>query len=189
MNNPSIVALVLLLAIFSTLSSAIPSGLRHRINQRTADPTFPDSPPSCQLCAQAWPSIDSCCAAAPLFANFTQIIFNPLPFVDVIECSCTDTFKSAFPQCVDCFQQTNQTDVLNSDNLPAVVSGMRTICGMVSTLLGGVASTNRQLPSETPITVTPNAAQQVRVTMGGPGLALAALFGTLGFVLGGVLLL
>lgn len=172
------------------LNSILRSTLEARgIRLRTADPYFPDQPPSCQLCAQAWPSIDSCCDAAPLFANFTSIIMNPLPFIDVIECSCTDTFKSAFPQCVDCFQMTNQTDVLQSDNLPAVISGMRTVCGMMSTLVGSVASTNRELPSQTPITVTPSAAAAISLRLSQPGFAPAVITSLLGILVGFRLLL
>ncbi|KIJ34558.1 hypothetical protein M422DRAFT_181935, partial [Sphaerobolus stellatus SS14] len=69
-----------------------------------------------------------------------QIIFNPAGFVAVIECSCTDTFQSAYPQCVDCFQQTNQTDVLVNDtaSLPSILKGIQSICAISSTLLGNV---------------------------------------------------
>ncbi|KAG8998123.1 hypothetical protein FRB90_012361, partial [Tulasnella sp. 427] len=65
---------LLVQAIPSTSSSSrLKSTLEARgIHLRTADPYFPDQPPSCQLCAQAWPSIDSCCDAAPLFENFTS---------------------------------------------------------------------------------------------------------------------
>jgi hypothetical protein len=79
--------------------------------------------PSCPKCAPSWPNINSCAAACPVFSNFSmvyndpldllfhrtpayknpvqQIIFNPGAFIDVIKCSCTDTFQAAFPQCVD----------------------------------------------------------------------------------------
>lgn len=178
-------------AIPSTSSNSIlKSTLEARgVRPRTADPYFPDQPPSCQLCAQAWPSIDSCCDAAPLFENFTSIILNPVPFIDLIECACTDTFKSAFPQCVDCFQMTNQTDVLQSDDLPGVISGMRTVCGMMSTLIGSVASTNRQLPSQTPITVTPNAAAANSLRLSQPGFAPAVITCLVGIFVGFRLLL
>ncbi|KAF8583506.1 hypothetical protein K439DRAFT_1309804, partial [Ramaria rubella] len=103
-------------------------------------PTFPPSPPSCPICAQSFPGIDSCAQAAPAFANFSQIIFAPGEFIDLIKCACTDTFQSAYPQCVDCFQQTNQTEVLDptGDNLPTIVSGLRSVCALASTLLGNV---------------------------------------------------
>ena len=40
------------------------------------------------------------------------------------------------------FQKTNQTQFLNSDNLPAVLSGIRSICGIASTVLGNVSETD-----------------------------------------------
>lgn len=42
----------------------------------------------------------------------SQMIYNPTRFIEVIQCACTDTFQSAYPQCVDCFTQTNQTAFL-----------------------------------------------------------------------------
>lgn len=50
-----------------------------------------------------------------------QMLFDPTKFIDVIQCACTDTFQSAYPQCVDCFSQTNQTAFLvpqNGQSLP-----------------------------------------------------------------------
>ena len=44
------------------------------------------------------------------------MIYEPTRFIDVIQCACTDTFQSAYPQCVDCFTQTNQTAFLVPDN-------------------------------------------------------------------------
>ncbi|KAF8521086.1 hypothetical protein BU17DRAFT_75502 [Hysterangium stoloniferum] len=121
------------------------------------DPTFPASPPSCPICAQSYPSISSCAAASPVLANFSQIIFNPGAFISIIECSCTDTFQSAFPQCVDCFQQTNQTAVIASQgaDLPSILSGLRSVCALASTLLGNVTATNGEQVNGTPITPTP----------------------------------
>ncbi|KAG8989147.1 hypothetical protein FRB90_002381 [Tulasnella sp. 427] len=84
---------------------------------------------------------------------------------------------------------TNQTDVLQSDNLPAVVSGMRTVCGMTSALLGSVASTNRQLPSQTPITVTPSAAAAISIRLGQLGFAPAVMTTLVGMFIGFSLLL
>ncbi|KII90081.1 hypothetical protein PLICRDRAFT_108554 [Plicaturopsis crispa FD-325 SS-3] len=112
---------------------------RSSLEPRT-DPVFPSSPPSCPLCAANYSQINSCAQAAPVLANFSMIIFNPGAFIDVIKCACTDTFQSTFPQCVDCFSQTNQTDVLQTPNLPAVVDGMRKICSIESSLLGGAAT-------------------------------------------------
>ncbi|KAF8900612.1 hypothetical protein CPB85DRAFT_1228340, partial [Mucidula mucida] len=94
-------------------------------------------------------NIQNCAEACPVLANFTMIIFNPGAFVDVIQCSCTETFQAVFPQCVDCFQATNQTDVLSTNDLPSVVAGMRQICALESTLLGGVASANGEITTTT----------------------------------------
>jgi|SRR5258706_2152387 len=44
------------------------------------------------------------------------MIYDPTRFIDVVQCACTDTFQSAYPQCVDCFTQTNQTAFLVPDN-------------------------------------------------------------------------
>ncbi|KAH9971944.1 hypothetical protein BGW80DRAFT_1317309 [Lactifluus volemus] len=48
---------------------------------------------------------------------YQKVIFNPGAFIDVIKCSCTDAFQSAFPQGADCFEKTNQTAVLHTQNL------------------------------------------------------------------------
>ncbi|KAF8346518.1 hypothetical protein F5887DRAFT_824110, partial [Amanita rubescens] len=98
-------------------------------------PQFPDSPPSCPICAQNYGSISSCAQAAPVLANISMVLFNPGAFIDVIKCACTDTFQAVFPQCVDCFIQTNQTDVLNDPNLPNLVNNIRTVCSFTSTVL------------------------------------------------------
>ncbi|PBK69361.1 hypothetical protein ARMSODRAFT_886342, partial [Armillaria solidipes] len=90
-------------------------------------------------------SIQNCAEAAPVLANFSMIIFNPGAFVDVIQCACTETFQSVFPQCVDCFQATNQTDILEGNDLPSIVSGMRKICALESTLLGNVSESNGEV--------------------------------------------
>ncbi|KAF5329733.1 hypothetical protein D9619_008983 [Psilocybe cf. subviscida] len=109
---------------------------------RRTDPVFPDSPPSCPICQQGYPSIQSCAQAAPVLANFSMIIFNPGAFIDVIKCACGDTFQSVFPQCVDCFTQTGQQDVISTSNLPGLVGSIKNICGIESTLLGNVSAVN-----------------------------------------------
>lgn len=84
-------------------------------------------------------------------------MYSPLLFIDVIQCACADTFQSAYPQCVDCFEQTNQTAFLepsNGANLSTIVTNIRSICALGSVIFGGVASANSQLPGQTPITVT-----------------------------------
>ncbi|KAJ4480895.1 hypothetical protein J3R30DRAFT_3287711, partial [Lentinula aciculospora] len=100
-------------------------------------------------------SIQNCAEASPVLANFTTIIFNPGAFINVIQCSCTETFQSVFPQCVDCFEQTNQTDVLGAPDLPSVLQGMRNICALESTLLGSAAATDGELPSSTGASAAP----------------------------------
>ncbi|KAH9894033.1 WD40 repeat-like protein [Cubamyces lactineus] len=121
--------------------------------QDDSQPTFPDQPPSCPICAQNFGSIDSCAQAAPVLANFSMIIFNPGAFIDVIKCACADTFQSAYPQCVDCFTQTNQTQFLNSDDLPGVLQGIHNICGIESSLLGGVATADGEVTPTTSLDV------------------------------------
>lgn len=93
------------------------------VSRQTQQPYFPDTPASCPICAKSYPSIDSCAQASTALANVSavgnlqklmahflthriaspnsQVIFDPAAFIDVIKCSCTDTFQSAFPQCVD----------------------------------------------------------------------------------------
>ncbi|TDL26800.1 hypothetical protein BD410DRAFT_715072 [Rickenella mellea] len=112
-------------------------------------PYFPDTPPSCPICAQNYDSINSCAQACPVFQNFSSVIFNPGPFIDTIKCACTDTFQAAFPQCVDCFGRTNQTGWLETDNLPAVVQGIRNVCAIASTLIGQAASADGEVPTTT----------------------------------------
>jgi len=119
--------------------------LRHRTT-----PYFPSDPPSCPICEKDYGTINSCAQACPVLANLSMIIFNPGAFIDVIQCACTDTFRSAFPQCVDCFGRTNQTWVLDQDSsLPAVVNNLNDVCALAGTLFGHVASANSELPSST----------------------------------------
>ncbi|KAF9484163.1 hypothetical protein BDN70DRAFT_850198 [Pholiota conissans] len=117
--------------------------------ERRTDPVFPSSPASCGICEQSYPSISSCAQAAPVLANLSMIIFNPGSFIDVIKCACGDTFQAVFPQCVDCFIQTGQQDVLNVSDLPGLVNNTRQICGLESTLLGNVSGVN-SAPSPSP---------------------------------------
>ncbi|KAG8876157.1 hypothetical protein FRB97_004364 [Tulasnella sp. 331] len=148
--------IITVLAIISALIGVSSSSLLiHRQTTTPPTPYFPSTPASCPICAATYPNISSCASAAYLFQNFTQIMLDPTGFTDLIGCACTDTFESVFPQCVDCFIQTNQTAVLQSDNLPSVVSGLRQVCALASTIFGHVASANSQLPSETAVSGTP----------------------------------
>ncbi|KAH7341640.1 hypothetical protein B0J17DRAFT_765668 [Rhizoctonia solani] len=123
------------------------------ILERTT-PYFPEYPPSCPKCQVDFENINSCADASAALADPQSIILNPVAFYDLIKCACTDTFQSTFPQCVDCFIQTNQTLVIQMDiipgssELPTVITGMRQVCALSSTLLGGVAS-NSQVASST----------------------------------------
>ncbi|KIK66245.1 hypothetical protein GYMLUDRAFT_157963 [Collybiopsis luxurians FD-317 M1] len=146
------VALSLFLGTFLNVhvrASPFPQFDVRALQHRTTQPTFPASPASCQICSANYASIQNCAEAAPVLANFSQIIFNPGAFINVIQCSCTETFQSVFPQCVDCFEQTNQTDVLAAPDLPSVLSGMRQICALESTLLGSAVLSDGVLPSST----------------------------------------
>ncbi|GAA5891680.1 hypothetical protein JCM8208_007366 [Rhodotorula glutinis] len=108
-------------------------------------PYFPADIPSCVVCEPQWSGISSCAKAAPAFEDWKNMLYNPLSFIDAIKCSCTDTFSSAFPQCVDCFVQTNQCEQYLGvpsleSNASSVLDGVREICGIGSALLGGVAA-------------------------------------------------
>lgn len=46
------------------------------------------------------------------------------------------------------FQQTNQTDVLNITNLPSILSGIKEICSLESTLLGNVSEADNATASQ-----------------------------------------
>ncbi|KDQ08909.1 hypothetical protein BOTBODRAFT_138257 [Botryobasidium botryosum FD-172 SS1] len=111
---------------------------------RTAEPVFPSQPPSCPICQASYPSISHCAEASDAFTDPSQILLDPQAFISVIECSCTDTFQSVFPQCVDCFIQTNQSGVLTpTQNLPSIVTGMRSICVLGSAILGNVSASEQ----------------------------------------------
>ncbi|KAG8700997.1 hypothetical protein FRC09_005618 [Ceratobasidium sp. 395] len=134
-----------------TLAMPAPTAVADVQMYKRTTPYFPEYPPSCPKCQAEFDSINSCAEASEALADPQSIILDPVGFYDLIKCSCTDTFQSVFPQCVDCFIQTNQTAVLDYDtaDLPSVVSGMRQVCSLASTLLGGVASANSQIASST----------------------------------------
>lgn len=94
---------------------------------------------------QDYSSINSCAEASPVLSNFTmvspsaststtksspphwyqQIMFNPSAFIEVIKCACTDTFQSAFPQCVDWYVFSPMQSFLDGETLessPLVLS-------------------------------------------------------------------
>ncbi|KAF9054101.1 hypothetical protein BJ165DRAFT_1436047 [Panaeolus papilionaceus] len=170
-----IITFIIYMAFLGIIASA---SVTPQILPRT-EPYFPDTPTSCPICAKDYPSISSCAQAAPVMANFSMIIFNPGAFIDVIKCACVDTFQAAFPQCVDCFIQTGQQDVLNTPDLPAVVDGMRKICGLGGALLGNVSAANGYpTPSPSPTPSTALSTHNPTIAM---ALCLASLIGVLGF--------
>jgi len=161
---------------------ALESGLSKRTE-------FPDNPPSCKLCEKDYPNIQTCANASIVLSDPGAIILAPLQFINVLNCACTTTFQAAYPQCVDCFTQTNQTAFLlpKNGNLSSVVAGMYQICAMLSTLLGGVASKNSQLPGQTPVTVPDSSAlrQWVGAFDGMRGAAFGIITALVGMMVGG----
>ncbi|GAA5985612.1 hypothetical protein JCM11641_004991 [Rhodosporidiobolus odoratus] len=129
-------------------------------------PYFRSDIPSCVACEPEWSSISSCADAAPAFqvrpvpdelgisrSGHSSVSrqagleeHNPLSFVSVIKCACTDTFISAYPQCVNCFAQTNQCEqflgVPSEQNASSILDGIRNVCGFGGALLGGVAASH-----------------------------------------------
>jgi len=121
--------LILLSATSSVWASPLSSYRLAFIARQTVQPYFPDTPASCPICEKGYPTINTCAEAAPALANFSsvctdyvthiptkmtknnyllpyrytckKVILNPGEFISVIKCSCTDTFKSVFPQCAD----------------------------------------------------------------------------------------
>lgn len=77
------------------------------------------------------------------------------------------------------FQQTNQTSLLNTPNAPAVVDGMRKVCALASTLLGGVAYTDGEATPTSSVYLPPSAtatASGARAVVNEPvGLILVVL--------------
>jgi len=149
-----VVRVCLFLIAFSLTSSvwASPLSSPYRlaaVARQTVEPYFPSTPPSCPICAKDYPSISTCAQAAPALANLSSVLFNPGAFIDVIKCSCTDTFQSVFPQCVDCFEKTNQTAVLDTPDLPSLVKSIRQVCAFASSLFGNVSNSNGETTPST----------------------------------------
>lgn len=46
--------------------------------------------------------------------NLEQVLTDPIGFYNLVKCGCTETFSSAFTQCLDCFERTDQTFVCPS---------------------------------------------------------------------------
>ena len=76
---------------------------------------------------------------------------------------------------LDSFIQTNQTSFLDSQDLPAVVDGMRKICALESTLLGGVATADGEVTPTSSIAV-PTATQNGATSLSASWAMVLALF-------------
>jgi len=140
------------------------------IARQTVQPYFPDTPASCPICEKGYPTINTCAEAAPALANFSSVILNPGEFISVIKCSCTDTFKSVFPQCADCFERTNQAAVLDTPNLPSLVNSIRQVCSFASSLLGNASNSDGETtPSQSGATVTAGATGTSTTSAAPPG--------------------
>lgn len=117
-------------------------------------PSFPSDIPSCPKCEERYSSLSSCMGASAVFANATSIFNDPIGYINVIKCACTDTFQAVYPQCLDCFQHTNQCYYLGTDpegtGANKVITNLRNICGLGSGLLGGVATVNNNVGTVVP---------------------------------------
>jgi cell division cycle 20, cofactor of APC complex len=87
------------------------------------------------------------------------------------------------------FTQTNQTQYLDPDggtSLPSIVEGMRNVCALASTLLGGVATADGEVtPTTSPTVPGPTAtstASSDRLILGGPAMALYVPLALMGIV-------
>jgi len=174
----------LLASVSPVLSLSLPRGAGSPTLQYRSTPYFPSDPPSCPICEKDYWTIDSCAQASPVLANFSMIIFNPGAFVDVMQCACTDTFRSSFPQCVDCFGRTNQTWVLDQDDsLPDVVKNLYDVCALAATIFGNVASANSEIPTSTSTpspTATPNGGSHPEYSVQATLTAIVILLSALG---------
>ncbi|GAA5845256.1 hypothetical protein JCM5353_006783 [Sporobolomyces roseus] len=137
-------------------------------------PYFPQEIPSCIACQPEWSGISSCAKAAPAFENWQNMIFNPAAFYNAIKCGCTDTFNSAYPQCVDCFVQTNQCaeflGVPSEQNASSILDGLREVCGLGSVLIGNVAKSQTQAGLSYTYNGIPSQGYSISTTTGVGGL-------------------
>ncbi|TNY19502.1 hypothetical protein DMC30DRAFT_442605 [Rhodotorula diobovata] len=148
-------------------------------------PYFPAGIPSCVACEPEWSGISSCANAAPAFEDWKSMLFNPISFVDAIKCSCTDTFSSAFPQCLDCFVQTNQCEeYLGVPSLEAntstILDGIRSICALGSGIFGGVAASQSSAGLNYTYTGVPSQGYPTTTSIGPGGLDYGSAQGASG---------
>ncbi|KAF7373627.1 hypothetical protein MSAN_00573100 [Mycena sanguinolenta] len=168
-----IAAAVLPLLAFIVAASPYSDAALRRRNDTTPD--FPSSPASCGLCAQAsapfspylspnstlahvyvplplnpglnYSSIELCITVIPVVANFTTVIENPGSFADVLTCGCSPTFNITFPECVDCFENTNQQQFLNISDPDAVLTGLTKVCELEQSVgIGGNGALVNSIP-------------------------------------------
>lgn len=145
-------------------------------------PSFPAQYPSCYNCQQKYSSLSSCMEATSVFQNATSIFNSPWSYIAVIKCACTDTFQAVYPQCVQCFQMTDQCYYLGTDpkgtGAPEMVTNIRQICAFGSSLLGGAEKANYPYSNNT---FTPSVVPAYTdVTQGGAGYqdqSTGAIFG------------
>ena len=65
--------LCFILNIYQFSVHAYPKPYTQKLQSRTTEPYFPDSPASCPICAANYDSISSCAEAAPVLANFSMV--------------------------------------------------------------------------------------------------------------------
>ncbi|KAJ7042956.1 hypothetical protein C8F04DRAFT_58290 [Mycena alexandri] len=153
----------------------------------------PNSPRRLRLVAnvsrQNYDNIKLCMSLVPIMANSSTVIANPGSFIDVLTCGCTEPFKSTFPECVDCFENTNQDAVLNITDVDAVMQGLTKVCALEGAIFGigtsssttsaNVASTPTSADgASTPTSSTPSSGGVLRIPLS--GLAFAAMAVILG---------
>ncbi|KAJ6625947.1 hypothetical protein B0H10DRAFT_1782192, partial [Mycena sp. CBHHK59/15] len=136
--------------------------------------------------------IQLCISVAPVMANFSTVISNPGSFINVITCACTDPFKTTFPECVDCFENTDQEDVLNMSDLDAVIEGINKVCALESAIFGvgsGSSSTTTSDASTTSTASTPTTSSNGSTRDSGllSGALFSMLFGATIMTFGNVM--
>ncbi|CAG8458192.1 16171_t:CDS:2 [Funneliformis caledonium] len=104
------------------------------------NPYFDPNIPSCVACEKEYPSIDSCTESSEIFQNASYVLFDPLQLIDAIRCSCTDTFLSVYPLCVECFRRTGQPDTLLNTEVPPTIEKIRGICQTMSATNGNASN-------------------------------------------------
>ncbi|GAA5838175.1 hypothetical protein JCM3766R1_001848 [Sporobolomyces carnicolor] len=171
---------IVLLSEFENVSGApfpvatTPALLSRQYVAGESVPYFPQDIASCQTCQPGWDGISSCAKAAPAFEFPELAKLNPASFYNAIKCGCTDTFNSAYPQCVDCFVQTNQCQeflgVPSEHNATNILDGIRNVCGFASALIGNVANSQSSAGISYTYTGVPSQGYSISTTTGVGGL-------------------